>query len=111
MSTPKKYQMPMRFRWFKFTRWVLARIAYAIKRVQWAIERKAEFDPLVWAAAEAGELRMTVDPCTTEWELHIRVKSRAYKINELDVVRAGYTMRDAIDRVCWEHCMKNKILP
>ena len=114
MSNPKAYRMPLRFRLFRFKRWIFWLIDRAVNR----IEQKAHFDPLVWAAADGGELRMTANPCTLEWELHIQVKSKdgfatfeAYTITELDVATSGYTMRDAIDRVCWEHCMKYKILP
>lgn len=118
MNNPKKYRMPMRFRLFEFRRWILRGIARVLRRSLGRIERDAEFDPLVWATAHAGELRMTVNTCTLEWELHIKVKPTdgmdtydAYTINEVDVVSSGFRMRDAIDRACWEHCMKNKILP
>jgi hypothetical protein len=118
MSTPKKYQMPMRFRLFKLRRWIARVFADALRRILRRIDRYADFDPLVWAVADGGELRMTANPCTLEWELHIRVKSSdgfdtfdAYPINELDVVTSGFRMRDAIDRACLDHCMKHKILP
>lgn len=118
MSTPKKYQMPMRFRLFGLRRWLVRGFADVLRRILGRIERQADFDPLVWAAGSAGELRMTVNTCTLEWELHIKVKSsdgfdtfEAYPINEVDVVTSGFRMRDAIDRACLDHCMKHKILP
>ncbi len=118
MSNPKAYRMPLRFRLFEFRRWILRGIANVLRRSLGRIERDADFDPMVWAAADSGELRMTVNPCNLEWELHIKVKSKdgldmyeAYPINELDVVTSGYRMRDAIDRACLDHCMKYKILP
>lgn len=118
MSTPTKYRIPLSFRWFRFRRWMLRGIADILRRILGRIERQADFDPLVWAAAEGGELRMTVNACTLEWEIHIKVKSAdgidtfdAYPINEVDVVTSGFRMRDAIDRACFDHCMKHKILP
>lgn len=118
MSNHKAYRMPLRFRLFKLRRWMYGRINYLLQRIRWRVNREVEFDPIIWAAGDAGELRMTVNPCTAEWEIHIKVKSKdgfdtfeAYTINEVDVVTSGYRMRDAIDRVCWEHCMKYKILP
>lgn len=118
MSTPKKYRMPMRFRWFQFRQWILRGIANLLRRSLGRIEADADFDPLVWAAAEGGEIRMTVNRCTCEWEIHIKVRTTdgmdtydAYPINELAVAQSGHRMRDAIDRACLEHCMKHKILP
>lgn len=110
--------MTYRYRYFTIRRSILRAMQQLLRRWLRRIERHADFDPLVWAAAGGGELRMTVDPCTAQWEIHIKVKSsepmdayEAYQINEVAVVVSGQRMRDAIDAVCLQHCQKNDLLP
>lgn len=108
----------MNHRYFTIRRAVMRWVQKLLKRLLSRIERQADFDPLVWAAADGGELRMTVDPCTAQWEIHIKVKPsgamdtyEAYQLDEVAVVVSGQRMRDAIDAVCLQHCQKNDLLP
>lgn len=108
----------LRFRIFKLQRWVIRGIAMILRRALGRIERRADFDPLVWAASDAGELRMFVSRCEPKWEIHIKVNSNdgmdtyeSYTIDEVAVVVSGHNMRDAIDAICLQHCQKHRILP
>lgn len=114
----QKYRMPLRFRLFEFRRWILSGIANLLRRALGRMERRADFDPLVWAAADAGELRMAVSRCEAKWEIHIKANSAdgmdtydVYPIDEVAVVVSGHRMRDAIDAACLQHCQKHRILP
>ena len=108
----------MNYRYFTIRRAVRRGFQQLLKRLLRRIERSADFDPLVWAASRGGEMRITVNECTAEWEIHIKLRTNdgmdtyeAYPINEVSVLEAGHRMRDAIDRACLDHCIKHKIYP